>query len=92
MNLPFGCQLSATARLAVSLSFSHYFSISCKVTLLEKNKTGDIPLINISKQFYVFPCDESLEPFLSNYLNVIIASAILCFLWLTGCTETAAVE
>lgn len=55
MNLPFGFQPSATARLAVPFSFSHYFSISCKLTLLEKNKTGDLPLINISKQFYVFP-------------------------------------
>lgn len=63
MNLPFGFQPSATARLAVPFSFSHYFSISCKLTLLEKNKTGDIPLINISKQFYVFPYGESLEPF-----------------------------
>lgn len=80
MNLPFGFQPSATARLTVPFSFSHYFSISCKLALLEKNKTGDIPLINISKQFYVLPCNEFMEPFLSNYLNVIIASAILCSL------------
>lgn len=34
-----------------------------QVSILEKNKTGDIPLINISKQFYGFSFDESLEPF-----------------------------
>lgn len=30
--------------------------------LLELHKIGDIPLISISKSFYVFPCDELLEP------------------------------
>lgn len=64
--------------------------LQVNITWEEQNRW--YPLINISKQFYVFPCDESLEPFLSNYLNVIIASAILCFLWLAGCTETAAME
>lgn len=57
--------------------------------LLELHTIADIPLINISKSFYVFPCDEPLEP---SFVKLPKCDQNWCNTVLFGRTEQADVE